>query len=174
MANTETMFPALSGRAVSQSMRGLEVDVAGAGLVGAGWLLMAHASVMTEQSPWGAMAAGATLLGTGVGLLRRHTWARRAALWLFLLGAISLFAGTWRLDGLLQGLNALRGVRHTERTPSSDMVSLSTDEALLIALAYWGVGWCAWRLWSRDIGRHFEMQDELRRLRRAQRKSPST
>lgn len=177
MAKVETMHRAWSGRSPQQRAAGIEVDVIGAGLVGVGWLLLARCVSLTGREAWGALLIGGLVLVTGMGLLRRHCWARRMTLWLFLVGIASLFAGLWRLDDLLQGLHALRGLTRGEVPMPVTPLSLATDEALLIVLAYWGLGWCAWRLWSRDTSRYFEAQAELRRLRkahRAQSRSPST
>jgi len=177
MAKFETVLPSLSDPLQRQRPAGIEVDLTAAGLTGVGWLLLARAVSLSGVDAWSAGLFGSLMLVTGIGLLRRDCWARRVALWLFLLGMASLFAGLWRLDDLLHGLNALRGVASAGALPRAQPPVLSTDEALLIVMAYWGVGWCAWRLWSRATSRHFEAQAELRRLRkarRAQRKSPST
>lgn len=177
MAKVETMHRAWSGLLPQQRAAGIEVDVMGAALVGVGWLLLARCVSLIGGEAWGVLLIGGLMLVTGLGLLRRHCWARRMTLWLVLVGIASLLVGQWRLDDLLQGLNALRGITRGEVSMPLTPLALATDEALLIVLAYWGLGWCAWRLWSRDTSRYFEAQAELRRLRkahRAQRRSPST
>lgn len=177
MAKMETMYRGWSGLALQQQAAGIEVDAIGAGLLGMGWLLLARFVSLTGSEAWGALLIGGLMLVTGMGLLRRHCWARRMTLWLFLVGIASLFGGLWQLDDLLQGLNVMRGVERGGVSKPHVPLALATDEALLIVLSYWGLGWCAWRLWSRDTGRYFEAQAELRRLRKArrtQRRSPST
>jgi len=177
MAKVETVLPSLSDLSQRQRPAGMEVDLTAAGLLGVGWLLLAQTVLLSGGHAWRAGLFGCLMLVTGVGLLQRHCWARRVTLWLFLFGIASLFAGLWRLEDLLHGLSALRGVASADVGLVAQPAPLATDEALLIVLAYWGLGWCAWRLWSRATSRHFEAQAELRRLRkahRAQRRSPST
>jgi len=156
---------------------GIEVEITAAGLLVVGVLLLAHAVLASQREVWGGVFFGLVLVATGTGLMQRHVWARRCALWLFLVGLLSGWGGYWDLADLVQGVNALRGVSASPDAVKQTVHSLSTDQALLIGLAYWGVGWCAWQLLSRISDRDLEAQADLRRLRkrmRDQRRSPST